>query len=89
MDEVLTLLKLNLGITHDLRDELLIAEINATKEELNGKKINLNLEKAEDKILLLDLVLWRHKKQDENIALPKSIDYRIKNKIVKSRAKNV
>ncbi len=89
MDEIIAILKLNLGISHDQKDKALLEEIKAAKSELESKSIKIDYDSPEDRMLLVDFSLWRYKNKNEDIALPKSISYRIKNRIAKRRAENV
>lgn len=89
MDQILTLLKLDLGISHDKRDALLMPLIEASKAEIEGKGIKLDLDQVEDQMLLSDFAAWRYRKRAEDIPMSNNLQYRIRNRIVKGRAENV
>lgn len=86
METVLALLKIDLGITHNLRDTFFNAQIEACKGEIEGKGIALDLTNAEDQILLSDYTVWRYRTRTEDIPLSNNLHWRIRNRIVKERA---
>lgn len=88
MDNVLILFKLDLGISHNLRDTYFYATLNSSKSELEKKGIILDLNDIEDQMLLSDYSTWKYRKRTEDVPLSKNLDYRIKNRIVKSRGDN-
>ncbi len=89
MDIILQLLKIDLGITHTLRDNYFTSLINTCNAELARKGINLDLTVAEDQMLLSDYITWRYRKRQEDTGLPQNITFRIRNRIVKARSKYV
>lgn len=89
MDQVLALLKLDLGISHDKRDGLLNPLIEACKAEIEAKGIKLDLEFIEDQILLSDFAAWRYRKRTEDTPISNNLQHRIRNRIIKGRAVNV
>ena len=60
METVLQLLKIDLGISHNLRDAFFIAQIGACKVEIESKGITLDLATVEDQVLLSDYATWRY-----------------------------
>lgn len=90
MEKVLTLLKIDLGINHVLRDDFFYAQIESCKKELEGKGIITELSEIEDQILLSDFTAWRYRHRTEDVPLANNLQWRIRNRIVKGRAtKNV
>lgn len=87
MEEILKLLKLDLAIMHDKRDEYLRAVIAAAQEELKEKGIPIDLEKVDDQLLLSDYAAWKYRKRAEDVPLSQNIQWRIRNRVVKERAK--
>lgn len=87
METVLSLLKIDLGITHTLRDDFFNAQLASCKAEIEGKGIALELTVAEDQILLSDYTAWRYRNRTEDIPLANNLRHRIRNRIVKERAK--
>jgi len=88
METVLNLLKIDLGISHNLRDAFFNAQIEACKATIEGKGITLDLAKVEDQVLLSDYATWRYRNRTEDIGLANNLQYRIRNRITKERAKN-
>lgn len=86
MNTVLSLLKMDLGITHTLRDTYFITLIQSVVKEIEQKGITLNLNSAEDQILLSDYSAWVYRKRQENLPLAQNIQQRLRNRIVKERA---
>jgi hypothetical protein len=83
MDEVvLPLLKARLGISTSVRDELLlaiIAGIESDCRETHG--IELEPGRAEHVMFLLDWATWKYNHPEDG-AVPRSIDFRLKNLII-------
>ena len=88
METVLNLLKIDLGISHNLRDAFFNAQIEACKATIEGKGITLDLTKVEDQVLLSDYATWRYRNRTQDIGLANNLQYRIRNRITKERAKN-
>lgn len=82
---ILPLLKANLGISSNGRDELLQKTIEATFSEFSSKGIKPateGLEKDADLIMLIvDYSSWQYRNRGES-AMPRNIQYRMRNRIV-------
>ena len=89
MDEVLKLLKLDLGITHDKRDTYFTALLNSAVLELERKGIALSLAEADDKMLLSDYAAWLYRKRQEDVPLARNLKLRLMNRKVRARAQGV
>ena len=89
MDEVLKLLKLDLGITHDKRDTYFNALLNSAILELERKGIVLSLTKADDKMLLSDYAAWLYRKRQEDAPLARNLKLRLMNRKVRARVQEV
>ena len=89
MDEVLKLLKLDLGITHDKRDAYFNALLNSAVLELERKGIVLSLAEADDQMLLSDYAAWLYRKRQDNVPLAKNLKLRLMNRKVRARAQGV
>lgn len=83
---MLSLLKMDLGITHTMRDTYFITLIKSVVKEIKQKGIILNLDNAEDQILLSDYAAWVYRKRQEDLPLAQNIQQRIRNRILKERA---
>lgn len=86
-DTVLEMLKIDLGISHKARDVYLNNVIQGCAEELKDKGIILDLNNADDVMLLSDYSAWRYRKRTEDVPLAKNLDLRINNARTKERAK--
>jgi len=87
METVLKLFKIDLGITHELRDELFKTHIEACRKELIERGIYLDLSKTEDVKLLSDYSAWTYRTRTEDIPLSKNLQWRINNRKISARAK--
>lgn len=87
VSSVLKLVKMDISITTDKRDEYLLSCINAALQELKRKKIELT-DDADDIILLSDYVAWQYRHRDSGDAEPKNLMLRLKNRVIRQRAKD-
>lgn len=87
METVLVLLKIDLGITHTLRDTFFNAQLATCKTEIEAKGITLDLSVVEDQILLSDYTAWKYRTRTENMPMSNNLKWRIRNRITKERAK--
>lgn len=88
METVLALFKLDLGITHSLRDELFTALLASAQSDLTRRGVMLDLAAVEDQMLLSDYAAWRYRSRTEDVPLTKSLAYRIRARIVEGRARH-
>ncbi|RDV25318.1 hypothetical protein [Lysinibacillus capsici] len=84
----LSLFKLDLGITHDLRDEIFINRLKSTETELVSKPIDLSKETAEDIQLIVDYALWQYRKRQEDVGLSRNLQFRIHNRVIQKVGAN-
>ena len=89
MDEVLKLLKLDLGITHNKRDAYFIALLDSAVLELKRKGVVLSLTEADDQMLLSDYAAWLYRKRQDDVPLAKNLKLRLMNRKVRARAQGV
>ena len=89
MDTVLKLLRLDLGISHDKRDDFLKPLIESSKVEIEQKGIGLDLSLVEDQMLLSDYAAWRYRKRTEDVPMSNNLRQRIRDRTIKRRAGNV
>lgn len=86
MDDILQLLKLDIGVTHNLRDAYFIKLLQASQKEIEKRGITLDLtNKIEDQILLSDYSAWVYRKRQEDIPLANNIQQRLRNRIIEER----
>ncbi len=86
MDQVLELLKLDLGISTDKRDKYFNAVLEAAVLELKRKGISLDLTNADDQMLLSDYAAWQYRKRQENIPMSENLKWRLMNRKMRMRA---
>lgn len=85
MDTLLHLLKIDLGITHTLRDAFFISLLKGTVAEIERRGISLNQQSADDQMLIVDYAAWTYRKRQEDIPLANNIQHRLRNRIIKER----
>lgn len=85
METILSLLKIDLGITHNLRDAFFIKLIQGTMKEVQRRGITIDLTSADDQMLISDYACWAYRKRSEDIPLAQNIQHRIRNRIIKER----
>ena len=85
MDTILNLLKLDLGITHNLRDAFFIPLIEASIGEIEKRGIKLDLNNASDQMLVCDYSAWTYRKRQEDLPLANNIRQRLRNRIIEER----
>ena len=83
MDNLLQLFKIDLGITHNLRDAYFTILLESAMSEITNMGINLDKDKAEDMMLIIDYSAWLYRKRQENIPLSRSLQFRLHNRIIK------
>ncbi|MFJ6266462.1 hypothetical protein ACIQGW_15935 [Lysinibacillus xylanilyticus] len=78
----LSLFKLDMGITHNLRDTLFTNLINSSTIELEKMGVNLSSGTVEDTQLIVDYSAWMYRKRQEDIGLPRNLQFRIHNRVI-------
>jgi hypothetical protein len=87
MDTLLHLLKIDLGITHNLRDAFFISLLKSSIKEIERRGISLVLTSADDQMLTVDYAAWTYRKRMEDIPLANNIQHRLRNRIIEERIK--
>lgn len=85
MNTLLNLIKLDLGITHTLRDAFFIQLLQSSMQEIERRGIDLDITKADDQMLICDYAAWTYRKRQEDIPLANNIQHRIRNRIIAER----
>lgn len=85
MNTLLNLLKLDLGITHNLRDAFFIQLLGGTIKEIERRGITLDTNSSDDQMLVVDYACWTYRKRQEDIPLASNIQHRLRNRIIKER----
>lgn len=86
IETVLSLFKIDLGITHTLRDTFFTSLLTAAKAEIESKGISLDLTNVEDQMLLSDYAAWKYRKRQEDVGMSQNLTFRIRNRVVKARS---
>jgi hypothetical protein len=85
METLLNLLKIDLGITHNLRDAFFTKLLEGTLKEIQRRGITPNLNSADDQMLICDYAAWAYRKRSEDVPLASNIQHRLRNRIIKER----
>jgi hypothetical protein len=85
MDTIINLLKLDLGIQHNLRDAFFIQLVKGTIGEIEKRGIKLDLNNASDQMLVSDYSAWVYRKRQEDIPLANNIRQRLRTRIIEER----
>jgi len=80
---LLELLKLDLGITHNLRDTYFNKFLVGSQQELERKGIDFDFSKDDDQLLVVDYAAWSYRKRQEDIPLSRNLQLRINNRLIK------
>lgn len=80
----LQLFKIDMGITHNLRDVFFSNLIESSYSELKGMGIDFNstTSTAEDTQLIVDYSSWMYRKRQEDVGLPRRLRFKINNRII-------
>jgi hypothetical protein len=85
MENLLNLFKIDLGVTHNLRDSFFLELLKSSHSELERKGITLDLTRSDDSMLVVDYTLWTYRKRMEDVELAKNLKVRIRNRIIEER----
>lgn len=85
METVLNLLKLDLGITHSLRDAYFIKLIQGTMKEVERRGIKIDLKDVSDQVLISDYAAWVYRNRSNDVPLANNIQHRLRNRIIEER----
>jgi len=80
----LQLFKMDIGITHNLRDAFFSNLIESSYSELKGMGVDFNsiTSTAEDAQLIVDYSSWMYRKRQEDVGLPRRLRFKINNRII-------
>lgn len=84
----LQLLKLDLGITHNLRDTYFSNVLETAYMELSKMGLDLTLSTVEDMQLIVDYAVWNYRKRQEDVGLSRSLKFRIHNRVIQKVGAN-
>jgi hypothetical protein len=85
MEQLLELLKFDLRILHNLEDTYLNKRIEGAKADIERRGITLDISKTEDIFLIVDYAAWLYKKRDEDVGLPRHLQFRLNNKLISQK----
>lgn len=85
MQTLLNLLKIDLGITHNLRDAFFLQSLQSSIKEIERRGITLNQKQADDQMLIVDYTAWAYRKRQEDLPLANNIQHRLRNRIISER----
>jgi hypothetical protein len=81
---LLELLKLDLGITHNLRDAYFNNLLVSSQNEIERTGIVLDFSSnTDDQMLLVDYSAWSYRKRQEDVPPSRNIQIRINNRVIK------
>lgn len=81
---LLSLLKLDLGITHNLRDAYFNNLLVSSQNEIERRPIvPLDFTNVDDQMLVVDYAAWTYRKRQENTPLSRNLQIRINNRVIK------
>ncbi len=83
MDIALKLVKTQLGISTQTRDDYIEAVLKGTVNELKEiQGLNLDIENPQHLMFLVDYTVWRYNSKDEEIGMPERLHWRLRNLMV-------
>lgn len=88
VDILLSLLKLDLGITHNLRDSYFSSLLASAQEELMTMGVYTDNTKQDDQMLIVDYAAWTYRKRQEDVPLSRNLRMRINNRVIKRAGAN-
>ena len=80
---LLDLLKLDLGITHNVRDAYFSNLLISAQNELAIMGVDVYSSLEEDQMLIIDYAAWTYRKRQEDIPLSRNLRFRINNRLIK------
>lgn len=84
---ILALFKQDMGIKNNAKNTYFKNLIKASEKELERKGIRLDKNSVDDAMLVSDFAAWNYRKRQEDTPLPANLSNRIKNRIIRRRAK--
>lgn len=86
MNEILFMLKINLGITTTAYDERLTAILNAAVKMVAEEGATLNLTDVQDMQILVMYAEWLWRKRDSGEGMPRMLRYALNNRVLREQA---
>lgn len=86
--EILVLVKQNLDITYDYRDEYLVSLIATSEGSIHEEGITLDLEDAKDVNLVVMYTAYLFRKRaEDNPVMPRMLRYALNNRLFSEKAR--
>jgi hypothetical protein len=85
MQTLLNLLKIDMGITHNLRDAFFLQLLQSSIKEIERRGIKLDQKQADDQMLIVDYAAWTYRKRQEDLPLANNIQHRLRNRTIVER----
>lgn len=85
MTNAFSLLKQDLGISHNKRDDYLTHLLETCLAELSDRGVSIEEGCIDDIMLLSDYAAWRYRNRDKDVPLANNLIVRIRNKQTKRR----
>lgn len=86
MSELLSMLKIDLGITTEAYDERLGQYLTAAKKQIEREGVTaLDLSSAEDQQLLVMYAAWMWRRRDSMEGMPRMIRYALNNRVFSAK----
>jgi hypothetical protein len=80
---LLSLLKLDLGISHNLRDTYFNNMLESSQNEIERTGVVLDFASVDDQMLVVDYAAWTYRKRQEDVPLSRNLQIRINNRLIK------
>lgn len=81
MDQLLSMLKVDLGITTAAYDQRLIQYIESAIRQIRREGVILDLSEADDMQLIVMYAAWTWRKRDSGDGMPRMLRYQLNNRI--------
>lgn len=85
INEIVELIKLDLGIMATARDFYFQQLAVAAREELNARGARLDLNEIADKVLVADYAAWQYRHRETGEGMPEHIRQRLTNRRTEAR----
>lgn len=86
INEIVEMIKLDIGIMSTARDFYFQQLAVATREELNARGARLDLNEIADKVLVADYAAWKYRHRETGEGMPEHIRQRLINRRTKVRS---
>lgn len=89
-EQILKLVKAQLGITITSRDDYIKAIIDGVKRELEEVQgLKVDLDDSSILMFVVDYAAWRYESRNEDAGMPERLNWRLRNLMVSQHAKKL